>query len=208
MPTDAPPARAGIDLDGVVRALGARSPRLIEGDDVQRRAAVATIVRPTGDDLEVLLIRRAERESDPWSGHMAFPGGGQDPRDADLVETSIRETMEEVGLPLRERGALMGRLDDVRAMAGGRVTGLVVSPFVFRVDGEVPLGTSDEVAEIHWSRLGPMFRGERDATIDYPWQGQTIRLPGFRIEAPSDRIVWGLTHKMLSLFFARLRGED
>lgn len=197
-------ALATIDLDRVGRAL-ARAPRLIEGPDVERRAAVATIVRATADDLEVLLIRRAERESDPWSGHMAFPGGGHDPRDEDLVATSVRETREEVGLPLDERGVLLGRLDDVRATARGRGTGLVVTPFVFQVEGDVPLGTSDEVSEIHWAKLGPMYRGERDATIDYPWEGQVIRLPGFRIDAPSDRIVWGLTHKMLSVFFARLR---
>jgi 8-oxo-dGTP pyrophosphatase MutT (NUDIX family) len=199
---------AAIDLDRIVRALGARPPRLIDEAGVERRAAVATVVRATDDDLEVLLIRRAERASDPWSGHMAFPGGGQDPRDADLVATSVRETMEEVGLSLEQHGHLLGRLDDVRATARGRVTGLVVSPFVFRVEGEVRLHTSDEVSEIHWARLGPMYRGERDATIDYPWEGQTLRLPGFRVEGESERIVWGLTHKMLTLFFARLRGEE
>ncbi len=196
-----------IDLERVVRTLGARAPRLIEDADVTRRAAVAAIVRPTAADLEVLLIRRAERADDPWSGHMAFPGGGHDARDADLVATSVRETLEEVGLPLDERGTLLGRLDDVRATARGRVTGLVVSPFVFRVEGDAPLRLSDEVSEIHWAKLTPMFAGERDATIDYPWEGQTIRLPGFRVEGAGDRVVWGLTHEMLTLFFARLRSE-
>ena len=194
-----------IDVDRIVRALRARPPRAIEGADVERRAAVAAIVRPSAGDLEVLLIRRAEREGDPWSGHMAFPGGGHEPHDEDLARTSIRETMEEVGLRLDERGTLLGRLDDVRAMAGGRVTGLVVSPFVFHVDSEAAVDTSDEVAELHWAKLGPMFRGERDATIDYVWQGQTLRLPGFRVDGSTDRIVWGLTHKMLAHFFARLR---
>jgi 8-oxo-dGTP pyrophosphatase MutT (NUDIX family) len=42
------------------------------------QAAVALIVR--GDvDLEVLLIKRARREGDLWSGHMALPGGRRDP---------------------------------------------------------------------------------------------------------------------------------
>jgi 8-oxo-dGTP pyrophosphatase MutT (NUDIX family) len=196
-----------IDLPFVTRTLEARAPRLIEGPDVERRAAVATVLRPTQAGLDVLLIRRAERQGDPWSGHMAFPGGGLDPRDRDLEAAAVRETLEEVGLPLDAEGRLLGRLDDVRATARGIVTGLVVSPFVFVVEGQPPLRTSDEVSEIHWAPLSPMFRGERDTSIDYVWQGQTIRLPGYRLDAAEgDRIVWGLTHKMLTTFFARLRG--
>lgn len=197
---------ARIDLDVVSSALGRRAPRVIEGPDVDKRAAVGTILRRTDADLEVLLIRRAERAGDPWSGHMAFPGGGQEPEDADLEATAVRETREEVGLWLREHGRLVGRLDDVRATARGTVTGLVVSPFVFELVGAPPLSTSAEVAEIHWAPIGPMLAGERDATIDYVWQGQTLQLPGFRLDARGEpRIVWGLTHKMLSMFFARLR---
>ncbi len=195
-----------MDLDRVRAAIAGRSPRSIEGPDVARRAAVSAILRPGEGDIEVLLIRRAERANDPWSGHMAFPGGGHDARDADLTATAMRETLEEVGLRLADHGRLLGRLDDVRAMARGAVTDLVVTPFVFELEGAAALTTSDEVSEIHWAPLGPMLRGERDATIDYVWQGQTLKLPGFRLASATDeRIVWGLTHKMLSGFFARLR---
>jgi 8-oxo-dGTP pyrophosphatase MutT (NUDIX family) len=197
-----------VALGSVTDALARRPSRVLEGPEVERRAAVAAILRPTADDLEVLLIRRAERVGDPWSGHMAFPGGGHEPTDPDLEATAVRETMEEVGLPLRDHGRLLGRLDDVRATARGTVTGMVVTPFVFELVGTPPLGTSAEVSEIHWAPLGPMLEGARNATIDYVWQGQTIQLPGFRVDgAPDPRIVWGLTHKMLTIFFARLRGE-
>lgn len=199
---------AAIDLIVVTEALARRPSRVIEGPDVDRRAAVSAILRRTQSDLELLLIRRAERAGDPWSGHMAFPGGGHEARDRDLEATAIRETCEEVGLRLDEHGRLLGRLDDVRATARGTVTGLVVTPFVFELVGSPELTTSDEVAEIHWAPLGPMLAGERDATIDYVWQGQTLKLPGFRVPVDADeRVVWGLTHRMLSIFFARLRGE-
>lgn len=195
-----------VDLDGVKQALAKRPARVIEGPDVDKRAAVSAILRATEADLELLLIRRAERAGDPWSGHMAFPGGGHDVRDVDLQATAVRETCEEVGLRLSDHGRLIGRLDDVRATARGTITGLVVTPFVFELVGTPTLGTSDEVAEIHWAPLGPLLAGERDATVDYIWQGQTLKLPGFRLDTSGDpRIVWGLTHKMLSMFFARLR---
>jgi 8-oxo-dGTP pyrophosphatase MutT (NUDIX family) len=198
---------AEIDLTRVERALADRPSRVID-TDVDRRAAVSAVVRESHDDLELLLIRRAERAGDPWSGHMAFPGGGHEASDADLRATAIRETIEEIGLRLPDHAREIGTLDDVRATARGTVTGLVVTPFVFVLRGTPLLTTSAEVAEIHWAPLGPMFRGERAATIEYPWQGQILRLPGFRVDAPEgERIVWGLTHKMLSAFFARLRGE-
>jgi 8-oxo-dGTP pyrophosphatase MutT (NUDIX family) len=199
---------AALDLDVVRAALAQRPSRVIEGADVERRAAVAAILRPVPGDLEVLLIRRAERVGDPWSGHMAFPGGGHEASDPDLEATAVRETREEVELALETHGRLVGRLDDVRATARGTVTGLVVTPFVFELVGTPVLSTSAEVSEIHWAPLGPMLEGARDASIDYAWQGRTIQLPGFRLtDTPEERIVWGLTHKMLSIFFARLRGE-
>jgi 8-oxo-dGTP pyrophosphatase MutT (NUDIX family) len=42
-------------------------------------------------EAELLLIRRAEHPSDPWSGHMALPGGRNDPQDTSLYETVVRE---------------------------------------------------------------------------------------------------------------------
>lgn len=197
---------AHLDLERIYAALAQRPSEGIEGPDVERRAAVATILRPRGAELEVLLIRRAERHGDPWSGHMAFPGGGHEAHDPDLVATAIRETHEEVGLALATSATLVGPLDDVRAVGRGVSTGLVVRPFLFVLEDERGLRTSAEAAEVHWTPLAPMFRGERDATIDYPWQGTTLQFPGFRLPPPAeDRIVWGLTHRMLTMLFARVR---
>lgn len=51
-------------------------------------------------DPEVLFIKRAAREGDRWTSHIAFPGGGRDPEDNDDGATSVRETREEIGLDL------------------------------------------------------------------------------------------------------------
>jgi len=67
-------------------------------DPAQGRAAVAIVVREGTDGPQVLLIRRADHPGDAWSGHMAFPGGREDPQDENLLATAIRETLEEVGL--------------------------------------------------------------------------------------------------------------
>ena len=87
-----------------------------------KRAAVAAVLRPGSNGPEVLLIRRAEHPNDPWSGHMAFPGGREDPCDADLFGTAVRETLEEVALDLTTNAALLGTLDDLPAVARGKRT--------------------------------------------------------------------------------------
>lgn len=181
----------------------------IEGTSETRRAAVSAIVRP-GSDVgpEVMLIRRSERPSDPWSGHMAFPGGRHEEQDPDLLATAVRETREEIGLDLDEHGELVGRLDDqVPGSSRGLETGLVVRPFVWlvrEVPALVPSGV--EVDEIHWAPLVPMMRGEREAHFEYVWMGQPLTFPGFRVgEGEHTRVVWGLTHRMLTTLFARLR---
>lgn len=94
-------------------------------------AAVA-ILQTLGDDQSILLMRRAEREGDSWSGHWSFPGGRRDPQDRDLVDTALRELFEECGIRL-----LRSHLEsELPHMIARRRTPpyLTVAPFVFRVD--------------------------------------------------------------------------
>ena len=93
------------------------------------RAAVALLLRPTWAEPELLLIRRAEREGDPWSGHMALPGGRAAPSDPDPVATAARESAEEVGIDPARAGRLLGALDEVAPRSTRGPAGLVVSPF-------------------------------------------------------------------------------
>ncbi|HJL20604.1 MAG TPA: CoA pyrophosphatase [Polyangiaceae bacterium LLY-WYZ-15_(1-7)] len=165
--------------------------------EAPKRAAVATVLRPRGGELEGLFIRRAEHPDDPWSGHMAFPGGRQDPEDATLLDTARRETLEEVGLDLG-RAALLGPLDDVQTHRKG----LIVRPYVFALEGEPALEGNYEVAEVLWVPLGPLLRGERDTTYPLERDGQTWRFPAYDADG---RIIWGLTYRMLQLLFRLLR---
>lgn len=62
---------------------------------------------------EILFIKRASRAGDRWTSHVAFPGGGRDPNDADDCATSIRETQEEVGVDLdADHCMLIGNLPE------------------------------------------------------------------------------------------------
>lgn len=185
-----------LDLDTVRTRLASRSPRLVT-DASNARAAVAAILRPAAAGPEILLIRRAERAGDPWSGHMAFPGGRAHPDDREPLETAIRETREEVGLDLRN-AALLGRLDDLPAVSRGRPVGLVIAPFVFGLDGDAALAPNHEVAATAWASLESLGSAASATTIEYAWEGQTITLPGLRV---GPDVVWGLTLQMLRALF-------
>jgi 8-oxo-dGTP pyrophosphatase MutT (NUDIX family) len=163
------------------------------------RAAVAAILRAGTAGPEILFIERAEREGDPWSGHMAFPGGRRDDADASLVETAIRETSEEVGVDLRTH-TLLGTLADIPTHR----TGLVVRAFVFMTTSDVELRPDEEVADIVWAPIGPMMRGEVSSTFEFLPDGfdMAVKLPSYKV---GERVVWGLTYRMLELLFEAIR---
>ncbi len=173
-----------------------------------KRAAVAAILRPgrtSGAGAEILLVRRAEHPSDPWSGHMALPGGRHDASDRDLEETAVRETHEEVGLDLARCGQRLARLPDHPAIVRGLRVGLVIAPFVFALREDAALSPNEEIAEALWTPLAPLARGEGAGTFDYDHEGTVFHLPCLDV---GGRRVWGLTYQMLQNLFSVLRAEE
>lgn len=188
-----------VDLDALSASLARHVAEDVGGPEIKRRAAVAAILRDGPAGPEVLLMKRVERASDPWSGQMSFPGGRFEEQDHDLLATAIRETREEVGIHLPDHAHLMGRLDDLRTHTGD----MLVRPFVFRLRAPVVLEPNAEVAELHWGRLRAMQAGELDT--HYTWNASearpsaALRFPGYDV---GGRVVWGLTHRMLQLLLA------
>ena len=179
-----------IDLGRVKSALAQAASRELEQP---RRAAVALVLAPgsAGEAaLSLLLVRRSEREGDPWSGHMALPGGHAHPEDADLLHTARRETLEEVGVDLA--GAeLLGRLDDVSPM---RSSDMAVRPFVFWASERPSVTLSSEVAEVLWVPLDALASDALRTMRDVEVRGATLRVPAYVID---ERVVWGMTYHLL-----------
>ena len=185
-----------IDLHRVRGALGqAPSNELLR----PRRAAVAMLLaeRTAHGPLSVLLLRRAEREGDPWSGHMALPGGHAHPEDADLLHTARRETLEEVGIDLGD-AELLGILDDVSVM---RSSEMVVRPFVFWLGAERQASLSAEVAEVLWVPLDDLASDALRSTREVDVLGSPVRVPAYVID---ERVVWGMTFHVLERFLSRV----
>jgi 8-oxo-dGTP pyrophosphatase MutT (NUDIX family) len=194
-------------LENIRRALSTHPHRVCRPGETSFSAAVALILLEVENspDLEILLIRRAERVGDPWSGQMAFPGGRFDPQDADQYATVIRETWEEVGLDLRRNGQLIGRLDDIAATVLLKRTSLNISPFVFALEKRPLLSPNHEVAEAIWAPLGPMVRGEVDTETIYRIGSDTVVLPAYSVQG---RILWGLSYSILQNLFSKICGSS
>ncbi|HET6763151.1 MAG TPA: CoA pyrophosphatase [Longimicrobiaceae bacterium] len=208
-PTESTAASAHL-LASLRRALG-HAPHDVGGgaERAHPRAAVALVLRAAGDDLEVLLIRRAEREGDPWSGHMAFPGGRADPRDADTIATAARETMEEVGIDVVGGGEWLGALEALHPRSGAPA--ISVFPHVFAVTGKQPVRPNHEVGQAYWVPLAEIARPQSAAEHEHVApNGSRMRFPAYDVRG---NVVWGLTYRMLSGFLAlcaelRAQGDD
>lgn len=190
------------NLDDVRRALGAHRPAAREAGG---RAAVAVVLRADAPHTtEVLLIERAHKPGDPWSGHMAFPGGRQDPADRTLRETAEREAFEEVGLDL-STAELLGQLDDLEGRHSDRPVGLAISAFVYFVAEPAPLLLqTEEVQTALWVPLTRLV--DPAAHVDYPLRREprSVGMPGIRVGEPDAHVVWGLTYRFLESFLALL----
>lgn len=187
--------------DEIRRALAARPPAVVT-DPARPRAAVALVLRDADRPApgpDVLLIERARHEGDPWSGHMAFPGGRVDPIDPDPRAAAERETLEEVGLPLG--GAeLLGQLDDLEGRHAGRRLPLVISAWVYHVPEPGPLTLNHEVQEALWVPLRRIVDPRHHVEYPTPWAGY----PGILVGRPERHVVWGLTYRFLEIFLDRL----
>ncbi|MDE3053979.1 MAG: CoA pyrophosphatase [Gemmatimonadota bacterium] len=190
------------DILRLARALAARPGRTVEPDRPVRYAATAATLRPGVSGPELLLIRRAQADRDPWSGHVAWPGGRMEPGDADLAATAVRETFEETGIDLARRGRLLGTLDDIHPRTPA-LPPILVRPFVAAVAAGAAVTPSREVAGFGWVPMAALLDEANWGTAPV-----TIRTVGVE-ERPVFRYgefqVWGMTERMLRQLVDLLR---
>lgn len=194
-------------------------PETDEGDPA--RAAVAIVLRATAHhdssalaheaiahrassighrSLEVLLIQRAVREGDPWSGQIALPGGRRGPGDATLQVTAVRETLEETGLDLNADGIVLGTLDELRPRTPV-LPPIIVTPFVAAVERDTPLQISDELADAFWTPWSTFADPSRIDESEIEVRGASWKVASYLV---GERVVWGMTERMLRQLASRI----
>jgi 8-oxo-dGTP pyrophosphatase MutT (NUDIX family) len=162
--------------------------------DDAAHAAVAMLLAETDEVLQVLLVKRATREADPWSGHMAFPGGRRGHDDLDLRATACRETWEETGIDLT-RCTAIGPLDALNSTVK---PDMCIQPFIFSCTYPPEVTLNEELIAHYWIPLEKLDRSRGKTRIG------PLEFPAYLVEGEA---IWGLTYRMLERFFGILDGE-
>lgn len=178
-------------LDRLSDALQRREPEALV-EEGARHAAVAVVVTRE-QDAALLFVKRRERAGDPWSGHIAFPGGHAEVGESPAT-TAERETLEETGLALGSVGRRLGQLDDVYPRSV-YLPKIIVTPVVFEVPSRLEVRPSREIERAVWVQAGAVF----DPVNRKPFvvsmlagkrEFESIHVAGL--------VIWGLTERILS----------
>lgn len=184
----------GMKIDFVREKLGAHIPEQAGMSD-RAHAAVAIVFREGTGSVEVLLIERAERADDPWSGHMAFPGGRLEHSDDSSFSTARRETFEEVGIELA-KAEYLGQLDDIVGNPRSGPTLVVAAHAFFLTEKQKIELDPREVRDAFWFPLAEML--EESRSVEYTIaQRPEAPYPGILVGIPGRHVVWGLTYRFL-----------
>jgi 8-oxo-dGTP pyrophosphatase MutT (NUDIX family) len=181
----------------LMRSLKERPGRTVQSAPHVRLAAILLALRAREDgEPELLMIKRAEAEGDPWSGHIACPGGRMEPGDRDLAVTAVRETWEETGVDVARDGRLLGHLDDLSPRSP-TLAPIVIRPYVALVRADVAIVPSHEVATAFWVPLSAL----REQTA---WRTGVVHVRGAErtvsVFQHGEYTVWGLTERVLRQF--------
>jgi len=177
-------------LERLVAELAATPPRRVEMPE-RPHAAVALLLAPDPD--RILLIRRAEREGDPWSGQLALPGGRREAHDGDLLDTAIRETREETGV-LLDRAWQRLELDDLAPITPV-LPPIVVRPYLFLLETALVAGLSREVAHAAWVALADLAAPGVYREVDISVRGAPRRVSGYHLD---QGLLWGMTERIVT----------
>ncbi len=162
-------------------------------------ASVMMILKESGQDYSLLFIKRPESESDPFSGHMAFPGGRMESVDKSKLETATRETYEEVGININSSGRILGSLDDVNPN-NPRARNYIVTPYISVLSEEVVLKPDiNEVEQTVWVPMHHLV-DDRNAQVRMRERGgRMVKDYAYNYE---EYIIWGMTGRILHQFLS------
>ncbi len=174
-------------------------PLPIELDRI-RQAAVTILLREQNHVAELLIIKRAEHPRDPWSGHLALPGGRAEAQDAHLIATAARETWEEVGIKLAIEEHFVGRLETLLP-GNPRLPQIEITPLIAVAPMELSLELSDEVAAAFWLPVRDLQQAGLSEVYRFRHGDAILKYPAY----PSPHgAIWGITQRILTEFLGLL----
>ncbi|MBI3757325.1 MAG: CoA pyrophosphatase [Deltaproteobacteria bacterium] len=165
-----------------------------------RHASVCVLVAETTPTPHICFIRRAKWDGDPWSEHIAFPGGSRT-GDETALQTVRREVHEEVGVSIGE-DAELAQLPQLRIRLAGRERLLLLDSFVCHLAGPLPpLQCGPEVASAFWTPVSELWDAQNLDHLALGDQGDLLVYPAVRLP---QGMVFGITLRVLTLLSDQL----
>lgn len=152
--------------------------------------AVVAVLLQEAEDFDLLLIHRAERSGDPWSGQIGLPGGRVEPTDSSNRSALEREVKEEIGVDLNQHGKELGTLSLGAPMKNLETK---VQPWVYGLHGRPKPTIGPEVQEIFWVKVSKLQSLRTTSEIEL--RGVKRDVDAFLVEG---HVVWGYTHRVLN----------
>jgi 8-oxo-dGTP pyrophosphatase MutT (NUDIX family) len=168
--------------------LSRRTPKLLEDKDgLYRHGAVLIPLLREEGEYKILFTKRTDTV-EAHKGQISFPGGRIDEQDGTLLDTALRETEEEIGLP-RESVTVLGRSDDATTLSSNYIVhpfvGLIPYPYAFRLN-------AGEVKQLVIVPFTLFFGTEEILPVEY--EGKIHQNLAYRYDG---EVVWGATARIM-----------
>lgn len=159
-----------------------------------RQSAVMMLLFPKENQWHTVFMLRPSNQG-VHSGQLSFPGGKLEEQDANLLDTAIRETFEEVGVQIAA-DHVVGRLSELYIPPSH----FIVQPYVAVLEEEPEfIPQSDEVVQLITYPIELFLRENlvKSKDIFIPKYQTTINAPYFDIDG---HVLWGATAMMVQEF--------
>lgn len=168
-----------------------------EGDYVH--AAIMMILKQSDPGYSLLFIKRPDNDRDPFSGHMAFPGGRMELDDKSKLDTAVRETLEEVGININRSARVLGALDDVNPN-NPRARNYVVTPYLSILEEEVDITPdANEVEKTIWVPMHHLVDDKNTQVRIRVRDGREVKDYAYNYD---QYLIWGMTGRVLHQFLS------
>lgn len=197
------PIKHGCAFNRIEELLATHNGDPVADHEGRTRASVAMILHQADNDLEILFIQRATHDLDPWSGHIAFPGGKLEEGELEC-QAACRETYEEVGIDLGQ-ARYLGRLSDIT----GANLPVRVSCCLFGLDRTScrPL-LNEEVRDMFWVTLSDLRDpGRHLQSRVVAFDERRLDVPAIRLPVDDKPLLWGITYRLVMQFMCIMEGD-
>ncbi|WP_042143220.1 CoA pyrophosphatase [Paucisalibacillus sp. EB02] len=204
-----------MDIHTILNRLSAKEPGIMGMEDFKQSAVLIPLVDVNGETHILFEVRSMKLRSQP--GDICFPGGRIDSTDPTPMDCAIRETMEELGVnkdtivdvtPIDYVVSDMGRI--IYPYVGKLQHTSEITPNetevgeYFTVPLSYLLNTTPESYKVNFKVI-PEENFPFDLIVggeDYNWKIRHINELFYRYE---DRVIWGLTAKILTHFLKLIK---